>query len=79
MGLLTLTLTSCVRVRVRVRVNPNLLGALLDLERALLEPEDEGVHLVPGALRVEVESVVFVAGEREGIVREPAPDAPLEG
>ena len=34
---------------------------------------------MPGALRVEVESVVLVAREREGVVREPAPDAPLEG
>ena len=55
------------------------LSALLELALALLEPEDERAHLVPGALRVEVESVVFVASQREGVVREPAPDAPLEG
>ena len=35
-------------------------------------------HLLLSALRVEVEAVVVVAGEREVVVREPPPHAPLE-
>ena len=35
-------------------------------------------HLLLSALRVEVEAVVVVAGEREVVVREPSPHAPLE-